>query len=171
MHTGMNLIPSAVQKAGIDKYHSVFSSPYAFLKVDRSASLLVHNAHFDSMPIQAQSIFDTIEQVVGEANLFRTMHLGFHYIDTASPGVVVAARQLNILHRNQAGNHAVHNAFRNLRIVAIENRRIGHKVPHVAHKHKAAPAEGDFRAICSFELPVGIHAADKGFTIPINGLL
>ena len=127
--------PVRSRKAGIDKHHPAFSGADALFKIDRGATLFVHNADFNGVSLKAQSIFNGIEQIIGEGHFFGTMHFRFNYIAAAGCGVAQAASALQIVERNQTGDHAIHNPFWNLVALGIENRRIGHQVANVAHKH------------------------------------
>ena len=87
MHAGMDFIASAIQKPGVNKHYSAFGGADALFKINRGASLLVHNAHFNCMTLKVQSVFDSIEQLVGEGHFFRTMHFRFNNIAAAGCGV------------------------------------------------------------------------------------
>ena len=82
-HAGMNFIASAIEKSGVDKNHSVTRNADAFLKIDSSATFLIHDPDFDSVGIEPQQGFDSCKQVAGEADLIRAMHFRFDDIDTA----------------------------------------------------------------------------------------
>ena len=46
LHACMNFIASSIQKASIDKYHSVFRNLDAFFQVNRRSSFFIHDAYF-----------------------------------------------------------------------------------------------------------------------------
>ena len=50
------------------------------------------------------------------------------------------------MQRNHHRDHRVHQAFRHLRAIRQQDRRVGHQVPHVPDPHQRAALEGEGRA-------------------------
>ena len=84
---GVDLVAGAIEEAGIDEEHPRFHGADAFLEVDGGAPLLVHEADLDGVARQTEHVLDRGEQIVGEGDLFRPVHLRLDDVDRAGPAV------------------------------------------------------------------------------------
>lgn len=68
-----------------------------------------------------------------------------------------------VVQADQAGDHAVENAFGNLLVVLVDNRRVAHQVANVANQQQRATAQRQFTTGCGVVNAVGVEAAGDGF--------
>ncbi len=162
-HGGVDLVTGTVEEAGVDEHHAFFGGTDTFFQVDGGAALLVHDAHLHGEAGQAKGVFHTAEQFVGEGYFFRAVHFRLHDVDGAGGGVAERSVALDIVQRDQGSDHAVHDAFRDLVAVTVDDGRVGHQMAHVAHEHQAAAFQRQAAAVGSGVFPVGVHAASEGF--------
>ena len=66
----------------------------ARLQIDGGAALLVHDAHLQGVARQAEQVFDAREQLVGEGDLVRPVHLRLDDVDRAGAAVAAIAPAL-----------------------------------------------------------------------------
>ncbi len=67
------------------------------------------------------------------------MHLRFHNVDAAGPGITRVALALEqIVFGSQSGDEAIEKSLGHLVTLAIEHRVGGHQVPDIAHQHQTA---------------------------------
>src|SRR5690554_7876888 len=161
-HGGVDLVTGAVEEAGVDEHHALLGGTDTLFQVDGGAALFVHDAHLHGEAGQVEGIFHTAEQLVGKGHFFRTMHLRFYDIDGAGGRVAEGAVALDIVQRNQGSDHAVHDALGDLVAVAVDDRRVGHQMAHVAHEHQAAALQAQAAAIGCSIFAVRVHAAGEG---------
>ena len=86
-HRGVHFIAGAIEEAGIDEHDAFFRSADAFFQVDGGATLFIHDADFQGVAWQAECVFDTAEQFVGERHFFRAVHFRFDDVNRARAGV------------------------------------------------------------------------------------
>ena len=86
--------------------------------VRRSSSMMPTFMVFSGSP----SIFSTRpEQLAGQRDLVGAMHLRLDDIDRPGAAVAGLAVALEVMHRQQAGNRGIEQAFRNLLALAVEH--------------------------------------------------
>ncbi len=68
------------------------------------------------------------------------------------------------MNRDQRGQHTVHQTFRNLIAILIEDRIDGHQVTHVTDEHQAATFERQLTAICRGVGAIAVHLAGNLLT-------
>ena len=134
----MNLVTRAVEETCINKDHTFTGGANTLFQVYRGTALLIHNAHFQGVSGQSKGIFHRIEQAVGKCHLFRTMHFRLYDINTAGFTVADGAVAFQVMNGDQAGDHGIHNPFRNFIAPSVEDRRVGHQVTHIADKQQTA---------------------------------
>ena len=147
-HRGVHLVAGAVEEAGVDEGHTARRRGDAGGEVDAGAALLVHDAQLHRRCRQAQQLLDAAEQLVGEADLGRSMHLGLDDVDRAAARVAQArARQLlQVMQRDQRRDDGVHDPFRDLAPAVQQNGRIGHQVADIAHEQQRTSRQHDVLA-------------------------
>ena len=69
------------------------------------------------------------------------MHLGFHNINRPLDRVPHSPILAQIVHRDQHGAHRIHQPFAHFAPLGIQNGRVAHQVPHIAHQHQRAPLQ------------------------------
>ncbi len=131
------------------------------LQVQRGASLLVHDADLQRVARESQHAFDRGEQVAGQRDFLRAVHLRLHDIDAAGARIARAARASQVVHRGQCRDHAVEYAFRDLRTALVEHRVGGHQVADVAHQQQRASLQRQRRAVGRGVFAVGVHGAQE----------
>src|SRR5690606_22052113 len=155
-HDAVHLVAGTVEETGVDKGHAVLRSADAGLEVDAGAALLVHDADLEGVARQTDEVFDATEQLVGEGDFGRAVHLRLDDVDAA--GARVAAT-LEVMLGDQAGDHAIEDALGNLVALAVDDRRIGHQVADVADEQQRATVQGQAGTIDGGVLAVGIQLA------------
>ena len=147
LHRRVDFVTRTVEEAGIDEHNPVLHRVDTGREIGGRAAFLVHHADLDGMTVQSQQIFHRIEKVVGESAFFRPVHFWLHDIDGSGATVAQLAQSLDIVHRDQAGEHAIEQSFRRFRSVGQQNGRVGHQMPDIADKHQAAARQGESIAI------------------------
>ena len=138
----MNLVAGAVEEAGIDEKHPIGRRRDAGLEIDRGPPLLVHDAHLQRVPRQAQHVLDAGEKRVGKRDFVRPMHFWLHDIDRTVAAVARTRDTLEIMDRDQRGDRRIQNGFGDL-IAGLVEHRIGFDVmADIAHQQQAAPMQG-----------------------------
>ena len=137
---GVDLVAGAVEEAGVDEHHPILCRVDARLQVDRGAPLLIHDAHLQRVAREAQHVFDTREDRVGECHLLRAVHLRLDDIDRAGPAV--ARRTVEVMHRDQRRYGGIQQTLRRLAARRIEHRIGVHVMADIAHQHEAAARQG-----------------------------
>ena len=132
----MNLVAGTVQKAGVDKHDALAGRFDARLEVDRRAALFVHDADFERITRQREHVFDAAEQLVGEGGFFSAVHFRFNDINRTRAAVFTRGLAVQAVHRGQAGEQTVEDAFRDFVTVFVEDRVDGHQVTHVTHEQQ-----------------------------------
>ena len=144
----MDLVAGAVEEPGVDKDHAVRGGLHAGLEVQRGAPLLIHDADLEGALRQAEHVLDAAEQLAGEGDLLRAVHLGFDDVDRAGAAVL----PVTAVQRDQAGEQCVLYAFEDFAALGLalaeDDRVVGHQVTDVADEQQAAAGQGD-------GLPVG----------------
>src|SRR5699024_9059683 len=135
-HGRMDFVTGTVEEAGIDEHHTLFGGSDTGFQVDGGAALFVHDAHFQGIALHAQHVFDTGKQLVGEGDLFRSVHLRLDDVHAAFAAVGTAGVAVQVVQGNQAGEQPVHDAFGQLVALLVENRRVGHQVANITHKQQ-----------------------------------
>mmetsp|Transcript_86774 Transcript_86774/g.248963 ORF Transcript_86774/g.248963 Transcript_86774/m.248963 type:complete len:359 (+) Transcript_86774:220-1296(+) len=86
-HASVNLVACAVEETCVDEEHPRGGGSDTFAQVDAGAALLVHDAHLDRVPAQAEELLCPAEDHAGECDLARAMHLGLDDVHGAHPAV------------------------------------------------------------------------------------
>ena len=147
LHRGVDFIAGAVEEAGVDEHHPVLHGVDTGGKIGGCAAFLVHHPDLDRVAVETEQIFDLIEQVVGERAFFRPVHFRFDDIDRPGAAVAQLAQPFDIVHRDQAGEHSVEQAFRRFRTIGQQHGGIGHQMADIADKHQAAARQGEGLAV------------------------
>ena len=134
----MYLITGSVQKTGINKDHPVASWTDAFLEVDCSPALLVHDSDFDGTCCQTESLFDSAKQLDGKGHFFGAVHFRLDDIDRSGSGILKRSVAVQVVQGNQTGDYGIHDAFIDLVALLVENSRISHQVTNVSNQHQRA---------------------------------
>ena len=143
-HRGVNLVARAVEEAGIDEHHARLGGADTFLQIDRRAPLLVHDAHLHGVCRKTENSFDSPENLAGEGNLVRSVHLRLHDVD--GPGCRIAAG-LEVGKRSGDGHKGVHDAFRNVASVGKPDCRVRHQMTDIANQHQSAGLQAGSAAV------------------------
>ena len=109
LHARMDFVAGAVEEAGVDERDPPADRLDARGEVGRGAALLVHHPDLDRVAREAEQILDRVEQSVGERGFVGAVHLGFDDVDR--PGAAVAARALDVVQPDQAGDDRVEDAL------------------------------------------------------------
>ncbi len=117
LHRGVDLIASAVEKAGVDEDDTVLHRGDAGGEVSRGAALLVHDAHLDRVPREPQQVFHGIEQAVGEGDFVRSVHFRLDDVDRAGRAVDAPPEPLQVVQGAEAGDDGVQHALGSLRTI------------------------------------------------------
>src|SRR6201999_2611156 len=153
LHRGVDLVAGAVQETGVDEHDPVRGGLDARPEVDRGAALLVHDADLQRALRQAEDVLDAAEQLAGERDLVRPVHLRLDYVDR--PGAAVGQRPvavagLQAVNRGQAGEQRILDAFEHLVFstvaVAHDDGVVRHQVADVADEQQAAAGQGQLAA-------------------------
>ena len=161
LHRGMDLVAGAVEEAGVDEDHPVLRRPDAFLQVDAGAPLLVHDPELHRVPRQPERCLDMGEDVVGEGHLVGAVHLRLDHVDRPGDRVARAAGLSQVVQRDQRRHHRVHQPLEYLAAIAVEDRRVGHQMPDVAHQHQRAALHRDLAPVRRGEGRVRVQAAGQ----------
>ena len=162
LHGGVYLITGSVQETGIDKDHPVGRWTDTFLEVDRSPAFFVHDPDFDSTRVKSESFFDSAKQLDSKGDFFGAVHFWFNDIDRSGSGVLERAVAVQVVQGNETGDHGIHDAFKYLVALSIENSRIGHQVANVSNQHQRAAGQGQVPPVGGTVLTVRIERAVDG---------
>ncbi|MNL06532.1 hypothetical protein D3C87_1271700 [compost metagenome] len=160
----MNFVARAVEEAGIDEDDPVFCRANAFLEVDRGAAFLVHDAHFHGVRRHADKLFGPRENLVGEGDFLRPVHLRLDDIHGTGTGILATAGGADIVKRNQRCDDGVHDAFRHLAAILVNDRRIGHEVTDITHQHQGAPRQSKCSTIGGGVITIRVETTGEGVT-------
>ena len=83
----------------------------------------------------------------------------------------IAAVALEVVHRDQHGDHRVHQTFKDLIAVAGQDRGVGHQVANIAHPKQGAALDHQLRAIGRGIGPVFVQAAGVGLATLLKACL
>ena len=75
LHHGVDLVAGAVQEAGVDEDDPLAGGADAFLQVDGSAPLLVHDADLEGVGADPEGLFDPGEERYRGRDFLRAVHL------------------------------------------------------------------------------------------------
>ena len=145
-HRGVDLVPRAVEEAGVDEDDTVLHRVDAGGEIGRCAPFLVHHPDLDRVARQAKQVFDRVEQVVGECAFLGPVHFGLYDIDAAAARIAVLPQPRDILRADRRGDHRIENAFGDFLAVPA-HRRVGHQMADIAHEHQAASGQAVFAAV------------------------
>ena len=67
-----------------------------------------------------------------------------------------------VVQGNHGGKHAIHDALGDFVAVRVDDRVVGHQMPHVAHEHHAAAGQYKFTTVGCGKYPVRVEAAGEG---------
>ena len=166
-HRGVDLVAGAVEEAGVDEDDALPCGADALLEVDGGAPLLVHDADLDGVRGHAERLLDAAENLDGERDLVRPVHLRLDDIDRAGAGIGAAAGGPDVVQGGQRRHHRVHDAFRHLVAVAVEDRRIGHEVADIAHQHQRAAGQRQRAAVRRGVGAVGVEPSRRNALPPL----
>ena len=141
-HGGMDFVAGAVEEAGVDEHHALARFLDAGLEVDRGTTLLVHDADLEGVARQAENVLDAAEQFGGEGDFFRAVHLRLDDVHRAGAAVGAGGVALEVVDGDQAGEQAVHDAFRHFVACLVEDGVVGHQVTDVADEQQRASVQG-----------------------------
>ncbi len=157
-HRRVDLVAGAVQKAGVDEGHSRLGGSNALGKVQGRSALFVHDADLHGVRGEAENLLDPTEDLVGEGDLLRTVHLRLDDVDRSA----TVGRQAR--HRAEHGDHRVEQTFVHRFAIAIEHGRCGHEMSDVADQHHSTATPGQLRPIGSGEGTVCSEATSEGLS-------
>ncbi|OMQ40209.1 hypothetical protein BKP54_28915 [Ensifer sp. 1H6] len=80
-HRSVDLVAGAIEETGVDEDDAFARGADALLEIDRRAALLVHDAHLHGVGGHAECRLDAREDLAGESDFFRPMHLRLDDID------------------------------------------------------------------------------------------
>ena len=101
LHRGVDLVAGAVEEAGVDEHHAVARG------VDAGARLALVRRSSSMMPIfsvlrgRPSSVLDAGEELVGEGDLLRPVHLRLDDVDRAGAAVRQRPVPLEVVQRDQ----------------------------------------------------------------------
>ena len=98
MHGGVDFVAGAIEKAGVDESDTRLGGTDALFEIECGAALFVHDPDLHRVGFKTQDLFDLGEDVVGEGNLSRPVHLRFDHIDRTVAGVAIATGLRQIVH-------------------------------------------------------------------------
>ena len=87
------------------------------------------------------------EEIVGEGDLVRPVHLGLDDIDRAGAAVAERALTFQVVDRDQRGDGGVEHGLGDLPAFLVEHRIGEHVVADIAHQHEAAPVQAQLAAV------------------------
>mmetsp|Transcript_108186 Transcript_108186/g.286687 ORF Transcript_108186/g.286687 Transcript_108186/m.286687 type:complete len:731 (-) Transcript_108186:3-2195(-) len=169
-HAGVDLVAGAVEEAGVDEEDARGGGSDALAQVDTGAALLVHDAHLDGVPAQAEELLGTPEERVREGDLARAMHLGLDDVHRAQPAVHHQARAAEVLQGSGRGHEAVHEALGH-RAAVTEHHVREHVVADVSHQAHGAARQRLGVALLVAQPDVGPRAAYQGLAVLHEGCL
>ena len=109
-----------------------------------------------------QQLLDAREDLDREGHLVRPVHLRLHDIDRAGARILAPAVRPDVVQRDQRGDRRIHDAFRHLVALAVEDRRVGHQVADIAHQHQRAAFHLEGRAVRRRVVEVRVELAREG---------
>src|SRR3546814_17944397 len=103
--------------------------PYAtsfrsLLEVDGGPPLLVHDPHLEGVARDPDGVLDAGEQLVGEGDLLRPVHLRLDDVDRAGAGVAKPRRAEQVVLGDQRGEQRVQDALRHLLSIAVDRQSV-----------------------------------------------
>src|SRR5690606_24876413 len=146
-HGRVDFVSSAVEEPRVDEDDPVSHRVDTGGQVGAGATLLVHHAHLDRMPVETEQVLDRVEQVIGERALVRPVHLRLDDVDRAASTVRARNLACRVERADGAGDNRIEDAFGDLRIARHQYGWAGHQVSHVAHEQQAAARENPLDAI------------------------
>jgi hypothetical protein len=133
----VNFVAGAVQKPGVDEYHTRLCGVNAGFQVYRRTTLLVHDAYLERIRRQPQALLDTFEKFHRGGHFLGPVQFRFHHIDTAGAAVAVFSQAEQIVLGCQRYDHRIQETFRYR--LAIQRNRVGvHVNADVTHQHQTA---------------------------------
>ncbi len=159
LHRGVNLVAGTIKEAGVDKGHARFGRADTLRQVDRGAALFIHDAQLDRIGRQTQHGFHAGKYLIGKGHFLGPVHLGLYHIDRSRDRVAHAPGLLQIVHRDQRGDHGIHQPFANLAPVTVQNGGVGHQVADIAHQHQRPPLDRQRAAVWRGIVAIPVHLA------------
>ena len=102
--------------------------------------------HLERAGAQAEDLLDPAEDLVGEGDFVRSVHLGLDDVDRARAAVPDRTGGFKVVHRDQRRHGGIEHALRDLR--TIEHDGVGiHVVPDIADQHEAASGQRQGAAV------------------------
>ncbi len=161
-HGGVDFVTGTVEEAGVDEHHALGGGLDAGLQVDGGAALLVHDADLEGVARHAQHVFDAAEDLGGEGDFLRAVHLRLDDVDRAGAGVLAAGVAVEVVQGDEAGEQRVLDALGHFVAGGVEDGRVGHQVADVAHEQQAAAVQGQLGTVGLGVDAVGVHGAGEG---------
>ena len=106
-HRCVDFVAGAVEETGVDEHHPTLDRPNAFLEVHGGATFFVHQAELDRVRGEAQDLFNSTEDLVGECGFVGSVHLRLYDIDRAGARVLVTVGFVEIVFGTQHSHHRV----------------------------------------------------------------
>ena len=170
-HRGVHFVASAIEEARIDEHDAVSHRRDAGRKIRGGPPLFVHDAHFERVARHAEQIFDGPEQLIGERDLPRSVHLRFDDVHRPCATVDVASVASQVVQRDQARDDRIEYAFGQFRARGIAHGRRRHEMPHVAHQQHAATGQRKARAVRREVLAIARERARQGLAAFVEARL
>ena len=133
--------------------------PDAFLEIDAGAALLVHDPELDRVTGQAEHLLDMIEGLACEGDLVGAVQLRLHDVDRAFDGIARPVGLAEVVHRDERGDHRIHQALEDLVAVPVAHRRVGHQMADIAHQHQGAALHVERATVRRGEDRIGVERA------------
>lgn len=119
----------------------------------------------------AEQRFDAAEDLAGEGDLVRTVHLRLDDIHRAFTRVLAASSRAYVIERDRAGDDGIHDALGHFAAIAVKNGRIGHEVTNIAHQYQRTAMQLEDRTVRRRDIGIGVELADEGTAAVGNPLL
>ena len=166
-HVRMDLVPGAVEEAGIDEHHPVPGRMDAGAQVGAGAALLVHDADLDGVAGQTQGVLDPVEQANGQRHLVRPVHLRLHHIDGA--GGAVGPGPAQVVQGAGHGDQGVDDGLVD-RLPVQQGRIAQHVVAHIADQQHGAALQHLGLAVATGIGAVRVQATGQDLSALVEGL-
>ena len=169
LHTGVDFVAGPIQETGVDKNHPLLCRSDAFLQVDGGAALFVHNADFECVPLQTQSLFHPCEQLHCGRDFFRSVEFRLDDVDAALFAVGAFAFTLEVMDSGKHRDHRVEEAFRDFLPIG-RGHGIGiHMDPDIAGEQQTSSRQGKLPSGRRDEGPIRIQPSGQRATVFVEG--
>mmetsp|Transcript_76407 Transcript_76407/g.247344 ORF Transcript_76407/g.247344 Transcript_76407/m.247344 type:complete len:789 (-) Transcript_76407:563-2929(-) len=164
-HARVDLVARAIQKTSVDKEHPLGGSPDALPEVRTGPALLVHDAHLDGIPAEAEEFLRAAEDRGSQGDLPRPVHLRLDDVHRAHPTVHDAAGAAEVLQSGGGGHQAIHESFGHHSPIGCHDHVGKHVVADVAHKGHGTTRQRLRVALLVPKPNVLVRAADEGLAV------